>query len=151
MCFSLLSVQSLARTVSLIVFSSAGDRNAQPDGNKHHQLHGLCAPTSFSRVTGECEASVLLLTLAGPQVSTRLGHTYQLLWDCRRAWGQSMPTVASKVDGEHRNGTQQHLFSQRERQQAPATPTDVLRLANESPSHMIYVLFKLLLLCWVPG
>lgn len=37
----------------------------------------------------------------------------------------------------------------RESQQTPAPLTDTLRLANESLSHMVWVIFKLRLLVWV--
>lgn len=67
----------------------------------------------FSRPIGECRASACLLALADPWVSTGLGHTHKLWWDCRRVQGLGMPTVANKVDGEHRNGAHHHLYSQR--------------------------------------
>ena len=57
-----------------------------------------------------------------------------------------VPTNFSKAHGECENGTHQCLHPQRVSQQFPAPQADALRLANESLSHKVWVLFKQLLL-----
>lgn len=53
-----------------------------------------------------------------------------------------------KVEGKCKNDTHQHLCPQGDSQNTPATLEDPLRLENESPSPIVQMLFKLLLLCW---
>lgn len=82
-------------------------------------------------------------------VCTGLGCANQRSWDYRRAWGHSKPT--SEVQGQHRVAPAVISAPRGGPQQVPALPTDVLRLSSVSPSHVVYVLFKLLLLYYVPG
>lgn len=49
----------------------------------------------------------------------------------------TVPDCTSKVEGECTNGAHKHLWTQRKSQLVPATPANTLKLANESPSHII--------------
>lgn len=57
----------------------------------------------------------------------------------------------SRQGGVCNNGVSQHLHFLGISQLCPAPLADASRSANESPSHIISVLFKLLLFCWVWG
>lgn len=59
-----------------------------------------------------------------------------------------MPAATVKVEGKCRNDAHQHLCPQGDIQHTPATLEDSLRLTNEFPSHIVQMLFKLLILCW---
>ena len=86
----------------------------------------------------------------GPRVCMTLGHAHQLLWDCRRAWGQVTPTVASKTDEGRRNGTHCHS-APRESRISTCPPGRCFKISKWISSHTVSVLFKLLFLCWAPG
>lgn len=62
-----------------------------------------------------------------------------------------MPATTVKVEGKCKNDAYQHLCPQGDIQHTPATLEDSVRLTNEFPSHIVQMLFKLLILCWALG
>lgn len=74
--------------------------------------------------------------------------------DCPWSWAsqqgsRSMPCLSARVGGECTNEFCQFLHLWREAQISSALLADAPSLANESPSHIVQVLFKLVLLCWI--
>lgn len=140
-CFNLLSVQCCGGVVACQelsdCFRPVGPRNVT---SQSPELGGQCV----SCVRFPAWQAHGRNTEAG-HLPVGLGGTVGLVRE------QGVPTSTSRSKGECKNGTCQHLHPCRESQQASVPLADALRLANRSPSYLVEVLYKLVLLQWVPG
>ena len=64
---------------------------------------------------------------------------------------RALPPVLAMLGGKHNNGVHQCLYLQGQCLPSPAQPANAFSFVNDSPSHIVAALFKLLLFYWVSG